>query len=95
MAVFHSLPYNGIQRLIQIGGIVAGDIYFANDTQQTFIAATDGSLVPTTSIIMSGNITGEPGADGPPGPTGADGADGTPGAQGEPGSTSQNGMVGV
>jgi hypothetical protein len=76
MSVFHSLSYAQIQGLAQRvpTGIVAGDCYFANDTLQLFIAATDGSLVPFTNIILSGNITGEPGPAGAastvPGPQG-------------------------
>jgi hypothetical protein len=76
MAVFHSLAYNAILSLAQRvpSGIVPGDCYFANDRAELFVAATDGALVPFSSIIMSGNITGEPGPVGPastvPGPQG-------------------------
>jgi hypothetical protein len=72
MAVFHSLAYNAILSLAQRvpSGIVPGDCYFANDRAELFVAATDGALVPFTSIIMSGNITGAPGPTGPQGPAG-------------------------
>jgi hypothetical protein len=79
MAVFHSLSYAQILGLAQRvpSGIVPGDCYFANDQASLYVAATDGSLVPFTSIIMSGNITGEPGPAGPestvPGPQGPQG----------------------
>jgi hypothetical protein len=75
MAQFISAPLQRILAMANAGQIVAGNIYYANDQQppQTFISATDGSLIPMSSIILSGNITGEPG---PQGPAGADGANG-------------------
>jgi hypothetical protein len=72
VTTFHSLKYSAILALAQRvpSGIVSGDCYFSCDTLQLFVAATDGALVPFSSIIMSGNITGEPGPAGPQGPAG-------------------------
>jgi hypothetical protein len=73
MPEFISAPLNRIRAMATAGQVIAGNVYFANDVQQTFICATDGSLVPMSSIILSGNITGTPGPAGPQGPAGADG----------------------
>jgi hypothetical protein len=94
MAVFHSLPYEQIQRLATAGSIVAGDLYYANDTLQLFIAATDGALVPAANIILSGSIVGQAGGDGPTGPTGPEGATGAAGATGATGATGPQGPAG-
>jgi hypothetical protein len=97
MAVFHSMSYSAIQRLVQLGQIIAGDLYFANDQVGSsqgnlYIAATDGALVPMASIILSGNITGEPGAQGSAGPIGPTGATGP---QGPAGSSATKNVVSV
>jgi hypothetical protein len=63
MAQFISAPLRTILAMAQASQIVPGNIYYSNDQNpgQSFIAATDGSLVPMSSIILSGNITGTPG----------------------------------
>jgi hypothetical protein len=55
------------------GEVVAGNIMFANDTQEVFFVAVGSGLVPLSSIVLTGSITGTPGPAGPQGPAGADG----------------------
>lgn len=94
MSVFHSLSYRSLQGLVTVGGVVAGDLYYANDTQQLYIACTDGSIAPTTSIIMSGSIVGTPGAEGVTGATGQQGPAGANGSTGATGATGATGPTG-
>lgn len=100
MAQFHSLSYNQLQGLVNAGGVVAGDLYYANDRQQLFVAVSDGSIFPT-SMILTGNIVGTPGAEGasgaqgPQGSTGATGLDGATGATGATGPTGPQGPAGA
>jgi hypothetical protein len=86
MVTFHSLKYAAIQGLATKGAIVVGDLYYANDTQELYLACTDGSIAPLSSLILSGNIQGTPGGDGPTGAPGATGATGATGPQGPAGS---------
>jgi hypothetical protein len=74
MAVFHSMTKNAIMATAAAGQTVSGDLYFATDFSELYIAATDGSVAPVAGILMQGGITGEPGPAGPastvPGPQG-------------------------
>jgi hypothetical protein len=57
------------------GQITAGWIYFANDTQETFLAVTgepNVALFPMSSLILTGQyeLAGAPGPQGETGPQG-------------------------
>ncbi|MGC2530668.1 MAG: hypothetical protein WA639_23230 [Candidatus Acidiferrum sp.] len=76
------MPRRILTALVEQGGqIIPGDIYYANDDNPgtTYLAATDGALVPIGSLILSGNITGTPGSVGPAGPQGETGETGPQG----------------
>jgi hypothetical protein len=98
MATFHSLSYQSILSLVEAGKIVTGDLYFANNTGTLYLACTDG--LSNVSLIMTGQISGEPGAvgltgaTGPQGPQGPQGADGSTGPQGATGATGPTGPTG-
>src|ERR1700687_4236668 len=66
---------------------VPGDLYYDSSANpgQLFIAATDGHLVPLSSMILSGNITGTPGE------TGQQGIQGNTGPRGSQGDTGPQG----
>jgi hypothetical protein len=75
MAQFLSMPRAALNALVTANQIVPGNLYYVNSDNpgSLYIAATDGSLVPSTNIILSGNISAEAGPEGPQGPAGADG----------------------
>jgi hypothetical protein len=59
---------------------ISGDLYYSTDTQEVFIAATDGSVAPVAGILMQGGITGQPGLAGATGPQGPQGPVGPAGS---------------
>lgn len=85
MAAFHSLPKASLLALTNTGGVNPGDVYFANDTGETFLAMTGENgkpgIAPLSSLILTGKyaLAGTPGADGAPGATGATGPAGPQG----------------
>ena len=90
MAIFHSMPFDQFP-----SNPVPGDIYYDTTHLKSYIAATDGSLVPMDGIILSGSIKGQVGAQGIQGPAGEQGNDGPQGPQGERGSTGPPGPAGA
>jgi hypothetical protein len=76
MAAFHSLPKASLLALVAAGGAIPGDVYFANDTGETFLAMTgqpNPGIAPLSSLILTGEyqLAGPPSTvPGPAGPTG-------------------------
>src|SRR5580700_3968498 len=86
MAVFHSTSYAKILALLNSQGLVAGDLYYATDTLNLYLACTnqDSSVgIALTGTIMTGSIElgfdGARGNDGPAGPAGPTGPQGPAG----------------
>ena len=85
MAQFISLKKQQLIALASGGQITAGNLYFASDTQELFLAVTgepNAALFPMSSLILTGQYE-LAGAPGPAGATGATGPQGpaTPLAQ--------------
>jgi hypothetical protein len=81
MAQFHALPYESLLALVNSGGAVPGDLYYASDRKELFLAITgqpNPSVFPLSSLIL----TGEYSLSGPQGPAGATGATGPQGPAG-------------
>jgi hypothetical protein len=81
MAQFISLKKQQLLAQASAGQIVAGNLYFASDTQELFLAVTgepNPALFPMSSLILTGQYE----LAGNPGPAGADGERGPAGPQG-------------
>jgi hypothetical protein len=81
MAQFISMSKRNLLALVNGGQAVAGNIYFAADTQETFLCITGSpnpGLFPVTSLILSGQyeLAGPPST--VPGPQGEEGEQGPP-----------------
>jgi hypothetical protein len=84
MAQFISMKKQQLIAMASAGQIVAGNLYFSNDTQELFLAVTgtpNAALFPMSSLIL----TGEYELAGNQGPAGADGAQGPAGPHGPAG----------
>lgn len=84
MAQFLSVKKQTLIAMANAGQIVAGNLYFASDTQELFLAVTgepNPALFPMSSLILTGQYE----LAGNPGPAGADGAQGPKGDPGSPG----------
>ena len=78
MAQFISMSKQNLLALVNGGKAIAGNLYYANDTQELFLCVTGNpnpALFPMTSLILSGNyeLQGPPGAAGATGPAGPQG----------------------
>jgi hypothetical protein len=83
MATFNSLKKQQLIAMASAGQIVAGNLYFANDTQELFLAVTgtpNAALFPMSSLILSGEyeLAGNQGPQGIQGETGPAGPQGPP-----------------
>ncbi len=78
MAQFISLSKQNLLALVNAGQAIAGSVYFANDTGETFLAMTGvNGAVPGIAPLSSLILTGEYSLAGPPSTV--------PGPQGEQG----------
>ncbi len=60
MARFHSMSHVKLLALLNSVGVVAGDLYYATDTHELFIACTttEGNVgIAKTGLIMTGHIS--------------------------------------
>ena len=84
MAQFISVKKQTLIVMANAGQIVPGNLYFADDTQELFLAVTgepNAALFPMSSLILSGTYS----LAGPAGPAGAAGETGPQGPKGDPG----------